>query len=634
MKVHKPGTDCHVEFSIFANGEVCPEYVLPDADDDSSASICLIAIPDDAVITVHGTFSGSVLYGRVDVLADGAFVADRIIEDNGSKEGVLKYWQNRKVDVKTFLHVPDLKDHKPRLRPKVVEGRLVAKRLSNQDLAGPLCGDGEEATGIGVGSLTLVVSLNQEVFDTYGVEGEAAYASVTLGEWRDRITDVLDTGIPPEHELKMDVFPDSNPVKDKRATLFWRDTKALRFGSEAWASLVFYYRSQAAIDAAGCVPLTGSKALQVDGGLFMRASEQELMAAERAKKTPSPVLPPAPTLGTKRSMGLGQALRLPDSQRARDSPGFQRAGSNHESDRDSLFGSADEAMPKTDSEQKARDKMTNNNADLENTPTTKRSSLVPKRDDAASPFQTAEHRVSFSNPLITGPTKDLQGTDSSFADLDNGFQFDDVATPSSSAFKSQISTDRATVGTSASPTVQQPINPLDPIKSSHRPPSHKRPASHLDLDTPTRASLSKTASSSPSPAKRLRSDEIQQRKARLEAELKAKRERKAAIQKKALDEENHRREQQRLWAEEDAKRRAEEEEQRRAAEEEEEERRKAAEEEEEARKADELLIAEMEALERENEMEDEEFERAVEESEKQRAEWEEVVRAREMEDGV
>jgi hypothetical protein len=622
MKVHKPGTDCHVEFSIFANGEVCPEYVLPDADDDSSASICLIAIPDDAVITVHGTFSGSVLYGRVDVLADGAFVADRIIEDNGSKEGVLKYWQNRKVDVKTFLHVPDLKDHKPRLRPKVVEGRLVAKRLSNQDLAGPLCGDGEEATGIGVGSLTLVVSLNQEVFDTYGVEGEAAYASVTLGEWRDRITDVLDTGIPPEHELKMDVFPDSNPVKDKRATLFWRDTKALRFGSEAWASLVFYYRSQAVIDAAGCVPLSGSKALQVDGGLFMRASEQELMVAERAKKTPSPELPPASALGTKRSMGLGQVLRLPGSQRARDSLGFQRAGSNNESDRDSLFESADEAMPKTDSDKKANDKTANNDGDFEHIPTTKRSSPVPKRDDAASPLQTAGHHVSFSNPLITGPTKDLQGTDSSFADLDNGFQFDDVATPSSSAFESQTPTDRATVGTSASPTVQPPNQRHDSTKSSLYPPPHKRPASHFDSGTPTRASLSKTASPSLSPAKRVRSEEIQQRKARLEAELKAKRERKAAIQKKALDEENNRREQQRLWAEADAKRLAEEEEQRRAAEE------------EEARRADELLIAEMEALERENEMEDEEFERAVKESEKQRMEWEEVVRAREMEDGV
>jgi hypothetical protein len=321
-------------------------------------------------------------------------------------------------------------------------------------------------------------------------------------------------------------------------------------------------------------------------------------------------------------MGLGQVLRLPGSQRARDSLGFQLAGSNNESDRDSLFGSADEAFSKPDSDRKASDKTTNNNADFEHTPTVKRSSLVSKRDDAASPFQTAEHHVTFSNPLITSPAKDLQGIDNSFADTDNGFQFDDAPAPSLPAFESQTPTDRATAGTNASPTAQPPINPLDPTKPSLHPPLSKRPASHLDSDTPTRARLSKTASPSPSPAKRVRSEEIQQRKARLEAELKAKRERKAAIQKKALDEENYRREQQWLWAEADAKRLAEEEEQRRAAEE------------EEARRADELLIAEMEALERENEMEDEEFERAVKESEKQRMEWEEVVRAREMEDGV
>jgi hypothetical protein len=394
MKVHKPGTDCKVEFNIFANGEACPEYILPDADDDLTASICFIAVPENAAITIHGTFSGSVLFGRVDVLADGSFVADRIIEDGRSKEGVLKYWDHRKVDVKTFLHVPDLNDHKPRLRPKVVEGGLVTKRLSNQELAGPLDG-GEQVTGIGVGSITLVVSLNQEVFDVYGPEGEPAYPSNTLGDWRNRVADVADSGIRPEHELRMDVFPDSNPVKDKRATLFWRDTKAARFGPEAWASLIFYYRTQAAIDAAGCVPLSKSNELPADGGLFIRAGDQEVTAAERAKKSPSPVPPPAPALRMKRSMGLGQALLLLGSQRARDSPQFQRAGSNNDSERDSLFGSADEAMPKANSDKKASDKTTNNNADFEHTPSMKRSSLFSKRDDAASPFQAAETRVTF-----------------------------------------------------------------------------------------------------------------------------------------------------------------------------------------------------------------------------------------------
>jgi hypothetical protein len=279
MKLHKPGTDCEVELSISAGGHKCQEYVLPDADDEPTAGVCFIPVSEGAEITVHGTFSGSVLEGRIDVLADGAFVANRFIEHPGSKQGVLKCWEKRKIEVRTFLHVPDMDNHKQRLRPKVVEGRLAATRLKDEDLARPLHG-GDNATGIGVGSIALVVSLNQDVFDTYGAEDEAAYPSVSLKSWRGRVDDVADSGIEPEFEMNMEVFHDSDPVKDKRATLFWRDLKQLRPGSEPWAFLIFYYRTQAAIDAAGCIPLSGSKALPADGGLFIRASEQEMVSPQ------------------------------------------------------------------------------------------------------------------------------------------------------------------------------------------------------------------------------------------------------------------------------------------------------------------------------------------------------------------
>ena len=290
MKIHKPGTDCEVELSISAGGHKCQEYVLPDADDEPTAGVCFIPVPDGADITIQGTFSGSVLEGRIDVLADGAFVANRIIEHPGSKQGVLKCWEKRRIEVKTFLHVPDLNNHKQRLRPKVVEGRLVATRLKNEDLAKPLHG-GDNATGIGVGSIALVVSLNQDVFDTYGTEDEATYPSVSLKTWRGRVNDVADSGIDPELEMTMEVFPDSDPVKDKRATLFWRDLKQLRPGSEPWAFLIFYYRTQAAIDAAGCIPLLGSKALPMDGGLFIRASEQEMAAPQKVKNASNTLTP-------------------------------------------------------------------------------------------------------------------------------------------------------------------------------------------------------------------------------------------------------------------------------------------------------------------------------------------------------
>ncbi len=42
---------------------------------------------------------------------------------------------------------------------------------------------------------------------------------------------------------------------------------------------------QAAIDAAGCIPLLKSKALPADGGLFIRASEQEMVSPQEVTST-------------------------------------------------------------------------------------------------------------------------------------------------------------------------------------------------------------------------------------------------------------------------------------------------------------------------------------------------------------
>jgi hypothetical protein len=276
MKVYKPGTDCEVEFTILANGQKCPEFTRPEDDEEgSNAKVCFIPVEDDATITIQGNFTGTALVARIDVLADGTFVADRIIDEPGTKDSGVKYWNKRRVEVKTFLHVPDLEDKKNHLvRPKVVEGNLVATRLSPKEAKMPLYG-GDEARALGVGSIALVFSLAQQTLDTHGDEEKRPYwPNVTLGSWREGVDEVLDSGIRPEHELTMEVFPESNPIKDKKATQYWRDQRADRFGSSAWAYLVFYYRTQDAIDESGAQPLTERKALPPDDGTFLNASEQ------------------------------------------------------------------------------------------------------------------------------------------------------------------------------------------------------------------------------------------------------------------------------------------------------------------------------------------------------------------------
>jgi hypothetical protein len=369
-------------------------------------------------------------------------------------------------------------------------------------------------------------------------------------------------------------------------------------------------------------------------------------------------------------MGLGQALLLPDNQPARDPEARRNSSNNHrqqqaqivqtsesrlssqiqqstpqkvqedavqtrprhdmniaeayvtnnspsvESEKDSLFDTASEGTSRVESNKKTN----NNNVNLDLAPPLNHPLLSSKHADNV--FHTPKPRVSFSDPLTIGSAKDLDMASSATRGAIDRHQVDDLVSPSLPAFESQSQKSRSALTTSKPPTLHPPMKPSDPALPAPRPPPHKRPVSQLDSTAPAPATPSPTLS--PAPAKRLKSEEMQQRKAQLEAELKAKRERKAAV-KKANDEEAlNRQKQQQLWAEEDAKRR--EEEARRKAAEEEAQRRAA--EEEEARQAEEVFMAEMAALERENEMEDEDLESEIEKGERQRMEWEDLMRAR------
>lgn len=138
---------------------------------------------------------------------------------------------------------------------------------------------------------------------------------------------------------------------------------------------------------------------------------------------------------------------------------------------------------------------------------------------------------------------------------------------------------------------------------------HSEKPSTVSQTPPTKRTISGAVadgSSSPSsstpPAKRPRLEELAQKKARLQAEVQAKRDRRVAEQKKLEEGKRQHEAQQRLCAEREAKRL-------------EEEQKLKAEEEEEERREEEALAAEMEALERENEAEDEEMARLAEERE-------------------
>ena len=253
----------------------------------------------------------------------------------------------------------------------------------------------------------------------------------------------------------------------------------------------------------------------------------------------------------------------------------------------------------------------------------------PTRAPTTSTSQVKTPRVSFTDPLemLTNAGRSANTAGSTMVNPSNEHKVDDLASPflanrpprplkskpipmppppAESPLKKSGATSSATQNPPAKRTIGA-ANLDSLLKQSEKPspvsqtPPTKRPTSSAVAD----GSFSSSSQSSPTPpTKRPRVEELVQKKARLQAEVQAKRDRRVAEQKK-LDEGKRQHEAQlRLWAEREA---------RRLEEEEEERRRRKAEEEEEERREEEALAAEMEALERENEAEDEEMARLEEE---------------------
>ena len=246
---------------------------------------------------------------------------------------------------------------------------------------------------------------------------------------------------------------------------------------------------------------------------------------------------------------------------------------------------------------------------------------MPAPTTPASQMKTS--RVSFADPLegLTSSWKlGPAAGGSNITKPSDEHKVDDLASPFLS---------NRPLRTMRSKPIPMPLPPLkSPLKqseaanlASQRPPtkrtttdasagsSRKQPEKigAVSQTIPPKRSITEAiadGSSSPSsstPAKRPRLEEMTQKKARLQAEIQAKRDRRAAEEKKLEEGKRQHEAQQRLLLEREAIRR------------EEEEKIKAAEEEE--RREEEALAAEMEALERENEAEDEEMARVAKERE-------------------
>jgi len=622
MRVTKPNTDLDFDFKVYADNRPCLEYTLPDRETDANAAECFIAVPEDATIRIEGTFSGSILHARVDVLADGSFVKGRMIDAPNYAKGLIKYHNNRKVDFKEFLHVPDPRTdpNRPLQKPPVVGGNLVLQQLPASTNSRFLDGDGET---LGVGSLALVFSCNQVASKTYGKDGTPAYPDNTLGAWRHRRDEVHGVGISPEHECSVEPYNDSNPANAKKANTFWRDFSLARFGDKPIATMVFYYRTQAAIDAAGGVPLTWSVELApYEGRSTSVAGADGHEGMPESSETDK--LKPIKSLGIGKPLVLNGSSAVMGSSSRRPLVRHERAETEDSVDFATLLRNYDNAVTQQDVGRAAQPAfgktaqpagahlgVDGNSVQIKEKDAEEAVSTVPARQSAPASHVPSHRRTAVSGmrntlrPIV--PESPRQNTSSSRPAPSTR---PPAPSPASIA-KAKLTQNQANPVQTSHSKLEVPAKPTLTTKSATAP--AKRPATG-----------SPASNGSPSPAppsKRLRNEEFEAKKTALAAAAADRKARKEKVEA----EKRERAEMQKKWEEEqaakrlaveEAKREAEEEEARRQAESEAEQRHLQEEEEAVA------MEAELAALAQEGEDEDEEIAAMEAQAERERVEFE------------
>lgn len=279
MKARKPNSDQSAEFTAFVDGDECTEYVLPHMPDPEFPEIveCFIPVKPGNRITIKGKFSGSIMYGRFDILADGAFLHESIAEpkkDHVSKEFEVKYVKDRKVAFDFVLNLPIPRDWNSCEWPKdMYEGYLHAKRLP-YDVVGELHRYETPIRGSrrpGLGSVAIVVNASQSAVEEYN----DAYWDMTVGNWKHRETKIVrKSGIQPDLEMEFQ-YKEEEPVSMKRSRKHRTHFEHTKPGAQPWGRFIFYYRLQEHLDLAGCAirPDTIQDLEPADPTTFITAAE-------------------------------------------------------------------------------------------------------------------------------------------------------------------------------------------------------------------------------------------------------------------------------------------------------------------------------------------------------------------------
>ncbi|PPJ51548.1 hypothetical protein CBER1_08645 [Cercospora berteroae] len=260
MRAERAETDQRLELTVWADEDKLPEYILPGARRHPNIVERFIPVEAGQQITVRGKFEGTTLEASFDLVIDGSFLVDLRIGDKRAR-----HYATRALNFERVYDCPSFKeDWTSKLQPPldVYEANLFTERIDEKKVVLSKIEDEDRTMERpGVGSIQVVANLkdtelDQRMNDTeWDMEGEG---------WIYRFKKpVRRSGIKPDYAMGVRHIS-SHKVPQKRSKTHRNHWNVHpRFGTKPWGRFIFYYRSQEAINKAGCI-LREDTAQQLD----------------------------------------------------------------------------------------------------------------------------------------------------------------------------------------------------------------------------------------------------------------------------------------------------------------------------------------------------------------------------------
>lgn len=250
MKAERTGTDQQLELTVWADEDKLPEYILPGARRHPNIVERFIPVEAGQQITVRGKFEGTTLEASFDLVIDGSFLVDLRIGDKRAR-----HYAIRTLNFERVYDCPSFKEGwTSKLQPPldVYEANLFTERIDEKKAVLAKIEDEDRMIERpGVGSIQVVANLKDTELDQrmddaeWDMEGEG---------WIYRFQKpVRRSGIKPDYAMEVRHIS-SHKVPQKRSKTHRNHWNVHpRFGTKPWGRFIFYYRSQEAINKAGCI---------------------------------------------------------------------------------------------------------------------------------------------------------------------------------------------------------------------------------------------------------------------------------------------------------------------------------------------------------------------------------------------